>query len=133
MCHWLPPASKHCCALVSSLLFPSPPHLWAHVCFCSPACLTHNDDLDQADGKVKVGWQIASKQSASSLSANSVSSLFLSPSCHHSITPSLHLFPFSSYLSLCLPGGGDVCQGGLAAGSEGGGLPCFEVSALTGG
>lgn len=54
--------------------------------------------------------------------------------CRHlAITPSLHLFPFSSYLSLCLPGGGDVCQGGLAAGSEGGGLPCFEVSALTGG
>ncbi|KAM7375992.1 hypothetical protein PAMP_005745 [Pampus punctatissimus] len=35
-------------------------------------CLTHNDDLDQPQGKVKVGWQIASKQSALSLCTNSV-------------------------------------------------------------
>lgn len=46
---------------------------------------------------------------------------------HLAISPSL----FSFSLSLCLAGRGHVCQGGLAAG--GGRLPCFEVSALTGG
>lgn len=51
--------------------------------FLSLVSLTHNDDLDQVLGKVKVGRQIASKQSALFLCANSVSSLSLSlsPSC----------------------------------------------------
>jgi len=84
--------------------------------FSFPVGLTHNDDLDQSWRKVKVGQQIASKQSDLSLCANSVRlsvsvAILLSP-LFPSLSPSL----VSPLPCLCLPEGGlDVFQGGLAA------------------
>lgn len=86
-----------------------------------PINLTHNDDLDQVQRKVKVGQQIASKQSALSVCGNGEGSpsLFVSPSWP-SLLLLLSVCSLSSLCMLCLPEGFDVCQGGLAAGMEGG-------------
>lgn len=116
-CHWLASSAALQCHLFSPLpLCPSTPSLWAHVCFCSclqSAWLTMMI-LTRRGERSRLARQIASKQSALSLCANSGSCLSLSFArslCRHlAISPSL-LSPLR--LSVCLPRGwkgvGETC------------------------
>lgn len=108
--HWLPLASEQHGDVVSSCLSSpshplSTPALWARVCFCSCLQSAWLTVIILTKRGERSRLQIASKQSALSLSALTAQALRL---CRHFCSIFVSIFSLSSSISVFTRGGGAV-------------------------